>query len=113
MTIRRKIGIDLIKIARFRPFVRNKNHSFLRKSFSKKELDYCFAHADPAVHLAGIFAAKEAIAKALGAHTVAFVDYEIRHTKGGAPEAWRRNRKLSIAVSITHTDALAAAIAVG
>lgn len=109
----KKAGIDLVEVARFHPFVHNKKHSFLRKAFSEKELTYCFSYKNPAVHLAGIFAAKEAVAKALGADTVAFIELEIRHAKGGAPEVWRNDCKLPIAISITHTDAMAAAIAVG
>jgi len=109
--LRQKVGIDVTEVARFRPFIRNKKHSFLKKAFSKKEVAYCFAYKNPAVHLAGIFAAKEAIAKALGADNTAFIEFEIRHTPSGAPEVWKKNRKLPIAVSITHTNTLAAAIA--
>ncbi len=109
----KKIGIDLTEVARFRSVIRNKKSQFLKKAFSQRELNYCFAHKSPAIHLAGIFAAKEAVAKALGAHKTAFIEFEIRHAKGGAPEVWKKNRKLSVAVSITHTDTLAAAVAIG
>ncbi len=111
--LRQKVGIDMTEVARFRPFIRNKKHSFLQKAFSQKELAYCFSYKNPAQHLAGIFAAKEAAAKALGADRVFFIELEIRHTPEGAPEVWKKNRKLSIAISITHTDTLAAAIAMG
>jgi len=106
------IGIDVTEIARFRPFVHDRRHSFLRKVFSERELVYCFSYKNPAVHLAGIFAAKEAVAKALDARRIAFIELEITHTKSGAPEVRRKNRKLSVAVSITHTHSLAAAVAV-
>lgn len=108
--LQQKAGIDLTEVTRF---TQDRNHVFLKKSFSEGELDYCFSYANPAVHLAGMFAAKEAVAKALGATQVAFIEIEIRHTREGVPEAWQKNERLPLTISITHTDMLAAAIAVG
>lgn len=108
-----KVGIDMVEIARFRPFAGAPGHPFLQKSFSAGELAYCFAYEDPAPHLAAIWAAKEAVAKALGASSVAFIALEIRHAPSGMPEVWQGEQRMPLVVSITHTDALAAAIAVG
>ena len=108
----KRVGIDVVDISRFKPFVRNRNHSFLEKVFSKNELDYCFKYKDVSVHLAGLFVAKEAISKALGVKKYPYIDIEIRHAKDGSPEAWNNYKKLSISVSISHTKSIAVAIAI-
>lgn len=111
--MRKNVGIDLVHVVRFQRFARNKKHPFLVRAFSEGELAYCFSRANPAEHLAGMFAAKEAVAKALDAGSVAFIEIEIRHSKSGMPEAWRKKHKLPVSVSISHTNTLAAAIAMG
>lgn len=103
------IGLDLVAIKRFKQLKRTS--VVLQKGFTKRELDYCFAFKDPAPHLAGLFAAKEAVAKALDEKVVVY-EIEIRHDKNGKPQVWRKNKKdKKITVSITHTDTIAAAIA--
>jgi len=110
-TIPINIGLDLVDISRFERFnSRVKDHR-LAKIFSKKEIAYCFKFKEPAAHLAGIFAAKEAASKALGVKRFPFIEIEVRHAKDGAPQIWRKNRKLPVKVSISHTDAVAAAVA--
>ena len=110
--MKRSVGMDIVEVRRFRILAQNKHASFLQKSFSKRELEYCFAYKDPAPHLAGVFAAKEAAAKAFGAEKFPFIEFEIRRTKHGIPEVWRRGKRLSIAISITHSRTMAAAVAV-
>jgi len=73
-----------------------------------------------AVHIAGLYAAKEAIGKAthkglMGPGRLAWQDVEIRHTEDGAPEAHILNgpwagRKID--VSISHDGGVATAIAI-
>lgn len=106
------VGIDVVDVARFARFKKNKKHPFLAKVFSAREIAYCFGYAEPASHLAGMFAAKEATSKALGAARYPFAEIEIRHDTAGKPLAYRRGRRLPVLLSITHTGALAAAIAV-
>jgi len=103
-----KIGIDMADIARFRALSR----SSLVKLFSKREIARAKMYKDPAPHLAGMFAAKEAASKALGTKQFPFFTLEIRHAKDGAPEVWKDGKKVRVSVSITHTRSLAAAIAV-
>ena len=106
-----KIGIDLAEIARFKPFVKNPRHHFLKKVFTEKEISYCMRSADPASRLAGTFAAKEAASKALGVEKYPFIELEIRRGKDGAPGVWHNRRKLAVRVSITHTSKFVAAVA--
>jgi holo-[acyl-carrier protein] synthase len=105
------LGIDIVPVARFLPMESNRTHAFLQKVFLPAELDYCFAYQNVAVHLAGHFALKEAVSKALGVNVYPFAEIEIRHAASGAPEAWHRGQKLAVRVSISHTDELAVAIA--
>ena len=104
------IGLDLVEIKRFKQLKRT--FAVLQKAFTSRELDYCFAFKDPTPHLAGLFAAKEAVAKALNGQAVVY-EIEIRHEKNGKPKVWRKNKyDKKMAVSITHTEEIAAAIAI-
>lgn len=103
------IGVDLVEVSRFKSLKRSA--AFLQKVFTKRELDYCFSFKDPAPHLAGNFAAKEAVAKALNGKTIVY-EIEIRHMVQGRPLVWQKNKQnKKIAISISHTDTLAVSIA--
>ena len=105
------LGIDILEIKRFQGFGKNKNSRFLSNNFSKNELDYCFSFKDRATHLAGTFAAKEAVFKSLG-KDILLSEIEIRREKNGQPTVWIKNRKQNrTIVSISHTQNLALAIA--
>ena len=106
------VGIDCVDIVRFEKFKDKSKHLFLKKVFFENELKHCFSYKSPASHLAGIFAAKEAVSKALGTRLFPFVEIEIRHEKSGSPIAYKKGKKLPVKVSITHTNIIACAIAV-
>lgn len=106
------VGIDIVEVGRFRRFSKDIQHVFLKKVFSESELIYCFKYKDPSASLAGIFAAKEASSKALGVNKFPFITLEIRHDKEGMPQVWKRDKRLQVKVSITHTNVIAAAFAV-
>ncbi|NHK31557.1 MAG: holo-ACP synthase [Asgard group archaeon] len=59
------IGIDIVDINRFRKFNLEKQRSFYNKVFNDYEINYCLEFKDPYPHFAGLFAAKEAVYKAL------------------------------------------------
>jgi len=105
------VGIDIESVERFKKFKKNRTSSFLLRVFTKRELAYCFGYADPAPHLAGTFAAKEAVSKALLGR-ISSIEVEIVRTPHGAPYALRNKIKIPISISITHTPDVAAAIAV-
>lgn len=108
---KKETGIDIVDISRFESFTQDKDHDFLHKTFTPYELDYCFLHKDVAPHLAGIFAAKEAVSKALGTERFPFISIEIRHKNDGKPEAYKEGKKLPVSVSIAHTRTIATAVA--
>ncbi len=113
MTLKIKgIGIDCVEIKRFKRFIGNPKHPFLKKVFFATELAYCFSYKNSAEHLAGLFAAKEAVSKTLGVYSFPFAEIEIKHTKNGAPVAYRNSKKLPVKISITHTNSIACSVAV-
>lgn len=58
-------GVDIVNIDRFRKTVKKNGDKFLKRVFTKEELDYCNKKMHRFQHLAGRFASKEAISKAL------------------------------------------------
>ena len=60
------IGIDLVKSERIRKAAQRWDRKFLDRIFTAQEQSYAFAHRHPYLHLAGRFAVKEALIKALG-----------------------------------------------
>jgi holo-[acyl-carrier protein] synthase len=59
------IGTDIVAIGRIREMIRHYGDHFLHKIFTDAEMEYCGGKADPAIHFAGRWAAKEAFYKAL------------------------------------------------
>ena len=58
-------GIDIVDVARIKNSIENYKGKFLNKIFSEEEQSYCFSKANPYIHFAGKFAAKEAVIKSL------------------------------------------------
>jgi holo-[acyl-carrier protein] synthase len=113
-------GIDLIEIARLegvQPAIRER---FLARVFTPQELEDA---RDSSLHLAGRFAAKEAVAKALGCGIgpVSWQEIEIQRGQSGEPVLMLYGKAKQIAddlglitwsVSISHTKEYAVAMAV-
>lgn len=59
-------GIDIVVVKRIEQVWQRHGEHFLRRVFTVGEKAYCLEHRTPAIRLAGRFAAKEAILKALG-----------------------------------------------
>ncbi len=106
------IGVDVADIARFRTSKMRRNERFVHNIFSKNERDYCFSYRDPAPHLAGAFAAKEAVRKVYGDEPILLADIEVRHRPSGKPEIWINGRRSrTFLISISHNSTMAIAIA--
>jgi holo-[acyl-carrier protein] synthase len=113
-------GVDLIEIARIERGVARHGERFYRRFFTAQEIAFC---AGRAPRLAGRFAVKEAVAKALGTGIGDFnwTDVEVVCDGRGKPELVLHNKAREIAIakdltswsiSLSHTDTLAMAIAV-
>jgi len=117
-------GLDLVEVARIAGLVERHGERFLQRVFTQAELDYCLPRAAREAHLAGRFAAKEAVFKALGtgwSETVSWKQVEVLAGESGAPEARlsggaaERLAALGgkrVHVSITHDGRMAAASAI-
>jgi holo-[acyl-carrier protein] synthase len=110
------IGTDIIEIDRIARAVEQNPH-FAERVFTKAELDYCLGKRSRHAHLAARFAAKEAVAKAvgkpLGWHDVEVVNGADRkpvvRLSGGAERAAQGCR---ILVTVSHSRNYATATAV-
>lgn len=112
------IGIDLIEIERIAELF-SKDDAII-KIFTDKEAAYCKKYRDCFTHFAGRWAAKEAIAKALGigfGKELSFLDIEILPDHSGKPICHPSSKLLhligdsQIELSITHCKNYAAAVA--
>ena len=105
-----KIGCDLTDIAKFKKSASKGGAAFLARIFSPYEM----AHARDTQNLAGLFAAKEAVIKALGLPGGSWKKMEVRHLKNGRPvlKMEGRARFRSFDLTITHERMQAMAVAV-
>lgn len=109
-----EIGTDIIEIERIAAAIGKP--AFLQRVYTAQERTYIEAAPQPAQSAAGLFCAKEAIAKALGSGfgaPLSLTDIEITHTAAGAPQAAIKGRPaLRLSVSISHCRAYATATAI-
>jgi holo-[acyl-carrier protein] synthase len=114
------LGLDATDIDRIADTIARYGDRFLHRIFTDGEVAYSQKRREPAIHLAGRFAAKEAAMKALGtghSHGVLWRDVEVVR-RGGPPQlqfhggAARRFAAMggrSSLLTITHSDKLAMA----
>ena len=115
-----RVGVDLIEIERIRAALDRHGTGFRDRCFTRAEQEYCDSKANPAQHYAGRFAAKEAVGKALGSGVYfTWKEIEIRGRPkpgvhlAGRTAAWaERVGAARIELSMTHSQELAAAVAV-
>jgi len=111
------IGTDLVEVVRIRSAIQETGDRFLNRIYTKTEQDYCKSKANPEIHYAGRFAAKEAIMKALKSSGVddpiSFESIEILSSKTGEPIVVIDIKfGGQCKVSISHTDSHAIASAI-
>lgn len=113
-------GVDLIEIPRIAGVLERYGARFLRRVFTRGEIDYCRGRPP---NLAARFAAKEAAMKALGTgiRGVNWKDIEVVRRESGAPSiqlhgrAQSRARRLGIiqlSLSLSHSRDYAIAVVV-
>ncbi len=121
------IGTDIIECPRIGKMVENHGELFLRRVYTEREIRYCQSRKHAIEHFAALWAAKEAIFKALGtgwSRGVSWTDIEVRQGQNGPPrvlvcgvakdEAIRRGiGDILITISHCRTYATAYAMAVG
>ncbi|WP_447984796.1 holo-ACP synthase [Nitrospira sp. Nam74] len=89
------VGLDLVKIARVEAIARRWQDRFLQRVYTEDERRASFGRAWPYASLAGRFAAKEAMLKALGtgwSAGVSWQDIQVLNEVGGRPVATVQGR---------------------
>lgn len=117
-------GIDIIEVARIEASYQKFGERFLNRILLPAEISYCLSHRMPGPFLAARFAAKEAVSKAFGTGIGAelgWQDIEVRRKESGEPyvvlhgggqELLARRRARTVHISLSHTQAHAAAMAI-
>jgi holo-[acyl-carrier protein] synthase len=118
-------GIDMVECSRIEEAIERHDQHFLERVFTPAELEYCLGRKRRIEHLAGRFAAKEAVFKVLGTgwtNGINWTDVEIRNDPSGQPRAFLSGRCRQIAdemgltgiyISISHIGTHAIASAIG
>ncbi|OGD63344.1 holo-[acyl-carrier-protein] synthase [Candidatus Beckwithbacteria bacterium RBG_13_42_9] len=112
------IGVDIENIERFKKIDRSKDRLFLKKIFTKIELEYCYSKKNSAPYLAARFAAKEAVVKSLTSlnqQSMPYNQIEVYNNEKGLPFVRLLNKKLSrlkIKISLSHCKDKALAFAI-
>ena len=108
-------GVDIIEVRRLRQAIEKWGKSFLERVFTKEELKSSKDRAGLYQHLAGRFAAKEAVFKALGDSGLTWKDVQILNSPQGQPRCVllrSKDRKKEVHVSISHVKNYAVANAI-
>lgn len=118
-------GVDFVETRRIAELLERHGQAFLDRVFTPLEQAYCHGRKRELEHLAGRFAAKEAVLKVLGTgwrRGVAWTDVEVVNAPSGQPSIRLAGRCAQIAaeqslgevlISISHTDTHAMASAIG
>lgn len=115
------VGVDMVEIDRLRRVLQQHGSRFANRIFTPAEQTYCRGRL---INLAGRFALKEAVSKALGTGIgdVDWTDIEILNAESGKPTLILHNRAKQLAhdlgltdwdvsLSHTHTHAIGFAVA--
>lgn len=105
------IGTDIIDIQRFQEKPLKENQKFYNSNFSETELKHCKKFSNPYIHLAGIFAAKEAVIKCIG-KPIPLSNIKLTWNGSGNPTAMIFPERIFLNITISHTNQLAIAVAV-
>ncbi len=115
------VGVDIVEIDRFKELLEKWGDHFLKKIFTEREIDYCLSKRNSHQHLAGRFAVKEAISKAIStgwAGNFRWKDVEVLNDKSGKPFVSFHNKlkeelnSCCVHISISHSNNYAVAFAI-
>ena len=107
------LGIDVIQNERIRDSVTRFGTRFINRIYTETEIAYCTKCAEPAIHFAARFAAKEAGFKALGtgwAAGVKWKDIEVQKLPSGKLERATSLGATCFHVSLTHDQLVSCAV---
>jgi holo-[acyl-carrier protein] synthase len=116
-----EIGVDIVEISRIRALYDRYGAVFIRRLMTEAEISQCLAKHDPVSSIAGRFAAKEAVSKALGTGIsggLSWRSIEVLNNEAGKPQVTLHLPQASqpspfrISVSISHDRHSAVATAI-
>lgn len=108
-------GVDITEVNRLRRAIEKWGDEFLHRVFTQEELENAKTRGSPHQHLAGRFAAKEAVFKALGDPQLSWQDVRVLNDEQGKPCCEILNgkgRHIDIHISISHVKTYAVASAI-
>ncbi|MDD5156044.1 MAG: holo-ACP synthase [Candidatus Omnitrophica bacterium] len=108
-------GVDITEVRRLRQAAEKWGDEFINRVFTVRELENAKTRGSLYQHLAGRFAAKEAVFKALGNKNLSWKDVEILNDSDGKPACVILNGKgknIEVHVSISHVKNYAVANAI-
>lgn len=108
-------GVDITEVRRLRQAIEKWGDEFLSRIFTKEELENAKTKGSLYQHLAGRFAAKEAVFKALGDKKLNWKDVQVLNNIDGSPKCMilnGRGKKADIHISISHVKNYAVASAI-
>ncbi|MDD5166312.1 MAG: holo-ACP synthase [Candidatus Omnitrophica bacterium] len=108
-------GTDITEVRRLRQAVEKWGEAFLNRVFTKEELTNAKTRGSLYQHLAGRFAAKEAVFKAFGDTGLNWKDVQILNDKDGRPHCAilsSKGKRVDIHISISHVKSYATAFAI-
>ena len=117
-------GVDIVNVARIDKILLDNRQQFYNKIFTPEEISYIEKKGHKATTVSGLFAAKEAVSKALGTGigVLGWKDVEILHEPKGRPyiNFTERGQKImeeigigELQISISHEREYAIAFVVG
>jgi holo-[acyl-carrier protein] synthase len=108
-------GVDITEVRRIRQAVEKWGKDFLKRVFTESEIKNAKTKTSFYQHLAGRFAAKEAIFKAVGDNQLSWQDIQIDNDREGKPACLflnGRGKNIDVHISISHVKNYAVANAV-
>jgi len=108
-------GVDITEVKRLKSAIEKWGDEFLDRIFTPQEIKNARSRSSFYQHLAGRFAAKEAVFKALGNKSLSWKDVEVLNNEEGRPYCRLLNGKspkVQVYVSISHVKNYAVASAV-
>lgn len=117
-------GVDIVNVGRIDKILLDNRQQFYNKIFTLEEINYIEKKGHKATTVSGLFAAKEAVSKALGTGigVLGWKDVEILHEPKGRPyiNFTERGQKImdkigigELQISISHEKEYAIAFVVG
>ena len=107
------LGIDLVEVPRIRALLEKGGDRFKQRVYTAGEIAYCDSCPDGAMNYAARFAAKEAVAKALGtgfSNGVSWKDIEVLRSEGGMPSVRLHGGAQTVAESLQVAKVLVTSI---